>query len=191
MTTQSSVSVNNFNLQLSISTSYWSSPDFSKAAFVAANAVVIGNVSVGAGVSIWYGAVVRGDVERIEICDRTNIQDGAILHGDPGKPTILEDHVTVGHRAVIHSAHIERGCLIGIGAIVLDGVRVGYGSIVGAGALVTKDVPPLSLVVGLPARRVREISDMEAANLIEHALRYEKLALVHAGKGTDLGFVKE
>ncbi len=183
--------MNNFNLQLSISTSYWSSPDFSKAAFVAANAVVIGNVSVGAGVSIWYGAVVRGDVERIEICDRTNIQDGAILHGDPGKPTILEDHVTVGHRAVIHSAHIERGCLIGIGAIVLDGVRVGYGSIVGAGALVTKDVPPLSLVVGLPARRVREISDMEAANLIEHALRYEKLALVHAGKGTDLGFVKE
>ncbi|HAG80687.1 MAG TPA: gamma carbonic anhydrase family protein, partial [Cyanobacteria bacterium UBA12227] len=128
------------------------------------------------------------DVERIELGDRTNIQDGAILHGDPGKPTILEDHVTIGHRAVIHSAHIERGCLIGMGAIVLDGVRVGYGSIVGAGALVTKDVPPLSLVVGVPARRVRDISEVEAADLIEHARRYEKLALVHAGKGTDLGF---
>lgn len=173
---------------LSSPSSYWSPPDLSQAAFVADNAVVMGQVLVGQGASIWYSAVVRADVERIEIGDRTNIQDGAILHGDPGKPTILEDHVTIGHRAVIHSAHIERGCLIGIGAIVLDGVRVGYGSIVGAGALVTKDVPPLSLVVGIPARRVRDISADEAADLIEHARRYEQLALVHAGKGTDLGF---
>lgn len=181
-------SVNLFNPQYSSLTSYWSPPDLSQAAFVAPNAIVMGEVVLAAGVSIWYSAVVRGDVERIEISDRTNIQDGAILHGDPGKPTILEDHVTVGHRAVIHSAHIERGCLIGIGAIVLDGVRVGYGSIVGAGALVTKDVPPLSLVVGVPARRVRDISEAEAADLMEHARRYEQLALVHAGKGTDLGF---
>ncbi len=180
--------MNEHNPEFSSLTSYWSPPDLSQAAFVAANAVVMGEVKVGFGVSIWYGAVVRGDVERIELGDRTNIQDGAILHGDPGKPTILEDHVTIGHRAVIHSAHIERGCLIGMGAIVLDGVRVGYGCIVGAGALVTKDVPPLSLVVGVPARRVRDISEVEAADLIEHARRYEKLALVHAGKGTDLGF---
>ncbi|MBE9127440.1 MULTISPECIES: gamma carbonic anhydrase family protein [unclassified Coleofasciculus] len=170
--------------------SYWSPPDLSQTAFIAPNAVVIGEVQLATGVSIWYGAVVRGDVERIEIGDRTNIQDGAILHGDPGKPTILEDHVTVGHRAVIHSAHIERGCLIGIGAVVLDGVRVGYGSMVGAGALVTKDVPPLSLVVGVPARRVRDMSETEAAELIEHARRYEQLALVHAGKGTNLGFTQ-
>jgi carbonic anhydrase/acetyltransferase-like protein (isoleucine patch superfamily) len=131
---------------------------------------------------------VRGDIERIEIGERTNIQDGAILHGDPGKPTILEDHVTVGHRAVIHSAYIERGSLIGIGAVVLDGVRVGAGSIVGAGAVVSKDVPPLSLVVGVPAKRLRDISEVEAAELIEHARRYEQLALVHAGKGINLGF---
>jgi len=131
---------------------------------------------------------VRGDIERIEIGERTNIQDGAILHGDPGKPTILEDHVTVGHRAVIHSAYIERGSLIGIGAVVLDGVRVGAGSIVGAGAIVSKDVPPLSLVVGVPAKRLRDISEVEAAELIEHARRYEQLALVHAGKGINLGF---
>jgi carbonic anhydrase/acetyltransferase-like protein (isoleucine patch superfamily) len=148
----------------------------------------MGQVLLAAGVSIWYGAIVRGDIERIEIGERTNIQDGAILHGDPGKPTILEDHVTVGHRAVIHSAHIERGSLIGIGAVVLDGVRVGRGSIVGAGAVVSKDVPPLSLVVGVPGKRSRDISESEAAELIEHARRYEKLALVHAGKGTDLGF---
>ncbi|QDL08575.1 gamma carbonic anhydrase family protein [Brasilonema octagenarum UFV-E1] len=168
--------------------SYWSSPDISQAAFIAANAIVMGSVKIAAGVSIWYGAVVRADVESIEIGECTNIQDGAILHGDPGKPTVLEDHVTVGHRAVVHSAYIEHGSLIGIGAVVLDGVRVGSGSIIGAGAVVTKDVPPLSLVVGVPGKVVRQISEAEAAELIEHAERYKKLALVHAGKGTDIGF---
>lgn len=170
------------------SASYWPLPDLSPAAFVAANAVVIGWVEIAAGVNIWYGAVLRGDLERIEIGEYTNIQDGAILHGDPGQPTILEDHVTVGHRAVVHSAYIERGSLIGIGAVVLDGVRVGAGSIIGAGAVVTKDVPPRSLVVGVPAKRLREVSESEAKELIEHARRYQKLALVHAGKSTDLGF---
>ncbi|QMS91102.1 gamma carbonic anhydrase family protein [Nostoc edaphicum CCNP1411] len=170
--------------------SYWTSPDFSQAAFIAANAVVMGLVNIAPGVSIWYGAVVRGDVELIEIGECTNIQDGAILHGDPGSPTILEDHVTVGHRAVIHSAYIERGSLIGIGAVVLNGVRVGTGSIIGAGAVVTKNVPPLSLVVGIPGKVLRQITDIEAAELIEHAKRYQKLALVHAGKGTDIGFSK-
>ena len=171
--------------------SYWSNPDLSPAAFVAANASVIGKVKIAAGVSIWYGAVVRGDLEQIEIGECTNIQDGAILHCDPGKPTILEDYVTVGHRAVVHSAYIERGSLIGIGAVILDGVRVGSGSIVGAGAVVSKDVPPRSLVVGVPAKHLREVSAAGAAELILHARRYEKLALVHAGKGTDLGFKSE
>jgi carbonic anhydrase/acetyltransferase-like protein (isoleucine patch superfamily) len=166
----------------------WHSPDLSQAAFVAANATVMGRVEVGGGASIWYQAVVRGDVEKIVIGAYTNIQDGAILHGDPGRPTILADYVTVGHRAVIHSAQIERGCLIGIGAIVLDGVRVGPGSIVGAGSVVTKDVPPRSLVVGVPAKPLRELSDAEVAGLIAHAEHYQKLALVHAGQGTDLGF---
>lgn len=182
--------VSTHNYSLPNSASYWPNPDLSAAAFVAANAVVMGWVTVAKGTSIWYGAVVRGDVERIEIGAYTNIQDGAILHGDPGKVTILADYVTVGHRAVIHSAHIEKGCLIGIGAVILDGVRVGAGSIIGAGAIVTKDVPPLSLVVGVPARRLRSLSEEEAEELIEHAKRYEKLALVHAGKGTDLGFTK-
>jgi carbonic anhydrase/acetyltransferase-like protein (isoleucine patch superfamily) len=169
--------------------SFWSPPDLSKAAFVASNATVIGKVEITEGVGIWYGAVLRGDVERIVVGESTNIQDGAILHGDPGKPTVLEGHVTVGHRAVVHSAYIERGCLIGIGAVVLDGVRVGTGSIIGAGAVVTKDVPARSLVVGVPGKFLRQISEEEAAELIDHAERYKKLALVHAGKGTDLGFV--
>jgi carbonic anhydrase/acetyltransferase-like protein (isoleucine patch superfamily) len=168
--------------------SFWLPPDLSQAAFVAANAAVMGQVTVSPGVSIWYGAVIRGDVEPILIGMSTNIQDGAILHCDPGQPTILEDYVTVGHRAVIHSAHIERGSLIGIGAIVLNGVRIGAGSIIGAGAVATKDVPGRSLVVGVPAKVVRQISDQQVQDLIEHAQKYEKLARVHAGTGTDLGF---
>lgn len=175
----------------SYSVSYWPPPDVSQAAFVADNATVIGQVSVGTGASIWYGAVVRGDVEQIVIGQFTNIQDGAVLHGDPGKPTILEDYVTVGHRAVVHSAQVGQGSLIGIGAIVLDGVCVGTGCIVGAGSVVTKDVPDRSLVVGIPAKVSRQLSEAEAADLIEHAKRYEKLARVHAGKGTDMGFRTE
>ena len=176
------------NRSLASNCSYWSTPDLSQAAFVAPNATVIGNVSLAQGSSVWYSAVVRGDVERIAIGECTNIQDGAILHGDPGKPTIIEDYVTIGHRAVIHAAHIERGCLIGIGAVVLDGVRVGAGSVIGAGSIVTKDVMARSLVVGVPARKVKHITDEQAAELLEHARKYQKLALVHAGVGTDLGF---
>jgi len=168
--------------------SYWLPPDLSKAAFVAPNATIVGQIEVAVGASIWYSAVVRGDLERIVIGVRTNIQDGAILHGDPGQPTVLEAHVTVGHRAVIHSAQIGQGCLIGIGAIVLDGVKVGAGSIIGAGAVVTKDVPERSLVMGIPAKVCRAVSEAEVAHLIEHACNYEKLALVHAGRGDDLGF---
>lgn len=166
----------------------WPTPDLSAAAFVAPTATVLGRVTVGSGSSIWYSAVVRGDVEAIHIGAHSNVQDGAILHGDPGLPTVLEDHVTVGHRAVIHSAHIEAGCLIGIGAVVLNGVRVGTGSIVGAGAVVTKDVPPRSLVMGLPAKVVRAVTEEQVADLIAHARKYHQLALTHAGKGQHLGF---
>ncbi len=176
------------NLEISTLFPDWPPVDLSQAAFVAPNATVLGRVTVGNGASIWYGAVVRGDVEEIVIGPRSNIQDGSILHGDPGHPTVLEADVTVGHRAVIHSAHIEPGCLIGIGAIILDGVRVGTGSIIGAGAVVTKNVPVRSLVMGVPGKVVRPVSEQEATGLIEHARRYEVLALAHAGKGTALGF---
>ncbi|MEM6449568.1 MAG: gamma carbonic anhydrase family protein [Cyanobacteria bacterium P01_D01_bin.105] len=167
---------------------FWPEPDVSKAAFVAPNATVIGRVAVAEGASIWYGAVVRGDVEDIRIGAGSNVQDGAVLHGDPGLPTILEAAVTVGHKAVIHSAYIERGCLIGIGSIILNGVRVGSGSIVGAGSVVTKDVPARSLVVGIPGKVIRTLSAAEADDLIDHAHKYEQLARVHAGTGKELGF---
>ncbi|MGK7954696.1 MAG: gamma carbonic anhydrase family protein, partial [Crocosphaera sp.] len=103
----------------------------------------------------------------------------------------LEVYVTIGHRAVIHGAYIERDCLIGIGAVILNGIRVGTGSLIGAGAIVNKDVPARSLVVGVPARRVRNLSESEAEKMIEHAKRYQQLALVHAGKGKNLGFTNE
>lgn len=169
---------------------FWLPPDLSKTAFVAPSAVIIGDVSLATASSVWYGAVLRGDVEKIIIGAYTNIQDGAILHGDVGLVTQLEDYVTVGHRAVIHSAYVEQGSLIGIGSVILDGVRVGAGSIIGAGSIVTKDVPERSLVVGIPAKKARDVSESEAAGLIEHAKKYTQLALVHAGKGTDLGFTR-
>ncbi|MGK7891946.1 MAG: gamma carbonic anhydrase family protein [Leptolyngbyaceae cyanobacterium] len=170
------------------SPTFWPPPDLSQAAFVAANAVVIGQVEIATGASIWYGATLRGDVERIVIGQCTNIQDGSVLHGDPGLPTVLGDHVTIGHKAVIHSATVETGSLIGIGSIVLNGVTVGAGSMIGAGAVVTKDIPPQTLAVGVPAKPVRSLSEEEVAGLVTHARHYEKLALVHANRGTDLGF---
>lgn len=167
---------------------FWPEPDLSNATFVAANATVIGPVEVKTGSSIWYGAVLRADVEMIKLGAYSNIQDGAVLHGDPGQPTILEDYVTVGHRAVVHGAYIEQGCLVGIGAIILNGVRVGAGSIIGAGAVVTQNIPAGSLVVGIPGKVVRAVSEAEQADLIAHAKKYAKLAQVHNNQGTDLGF---
>lgn len=169
---------------------FWPPVDLSKASFVAPNATVLGDVTLAQGSSVWYSTVLRGDVVKISLGAYTNVQDGAVLHGDPGEPLILEDYVTVGHAAVIHSAHVERGCLVGIGSTILNNVRVGAGSIVGAGALVTKDIPPRSLVLGVPAKTIRPVSEEEAENLIEHARKYERLAQVHAGTGTDLGFTE-
>lgn len=160
-------------------------PNREAASFIADTARVIGWVEIGRGVSIWYGAVVRGDVERILLGARSNIQDGAILHGDPGQPTILGEDVTVGHRAVIHSAQIGSGSLIGIGAVILNQVTIGSGSIVGAGAVVTKSVPERSLVLGVPAKVIREISEAEALDLINHAHRYQALAHQHSTLSRD------
>ncbi len=167
---------------------FWPAPNITAATFVAPNATVIGQISLAEGTSIWYGTILRGDIEPIQIGQCSNVQDGAVLHGDSGFPVVLEAYVTVGHRAVIHGAHVEAGSLIGIGATLLNGVRIGAGSIVGAGAVVTKSVPPRSLVMGLPGKVVRSLSDAEAANLIEHAQKYQQLAAVHAGTGDQLGF---
>ncbi|MEN9228198.1 MAG: gamma carbonic anhydrase family protein [Gloeomargarita sp. GMQP_bins_120] len=155
-------------------------PDTHLASFIAPNATVIGDVRIGVDVNIWYQAVVRGDCSPIILGRGTNIQDGCVLHGDPGQPTVLGEWVTVGHRAIIHSAEIGNGTLIGMGAIVLNGVRIGQGCIVGAGAVVTQAVPDYSLAVGVPAKVIRHVTPEEAAELIAHAQHYVTLARQHA-----------
>ncbi|WP_218080562.1 gamma carbonic anhydrase family protein [Anthocerotibacter panamensis] len=157
-------------------------PDLSGCAFVAESATVLGAVTAAAGVSIWYGAVVRGDVESIVLGQAVNIQDTAVLHGDPGLVTELEPFVTVGHRVVIHSARIGTGSLIGIGAVLLSGVTLGAGCLVGAGAVVTKSFPARSMLMGVPAKVIREVTEIEVAGLIEHARSYQTLAEAHAGR---------
>ena len=158
----------------------WPDPQIDAAAWVAESAVVIGNVMMAAGSSLWPTAVARGDLEQISIGAGSNVQDGAVLHGDPEQPVRLGADVTVGHRAVIHGATLEDGCLVGIGAIVLNGVTVGAGALVAAGSVVTKDVPPGTLVMGAPAVVKRELSPEAIAEQRCHARRYAQLASSHA-----------
>ena len=152
------------------------------AGFIAPNAAVTGDVELGRGASVWYGASVRGDIAPIRIGDGSNIQDNASVHVDEEVPASIGSGVTVGHNAVIHGCTIEDDCLIGMGAIILNGARIGAGSIVGAGALVTenKEIPPGSLAVGAPARVVRPISDEEREKVKANAERYMVNARRHA-----------
>jgi len=166
----------------------FSQVDISQTAFVAADAVLIGDIKLEVGSSVWYKAVIRADLNAIHIGTFSNIQDGAILHGDVGLPLVIEDYVTVGHNAVIHGLKVGKGSLIGIGAVILEGVTIGVGSIVGAGAVVTKDVPNGVIVAGIPAKLMRSLSEQEQDDLVLHAQKYHKLALYHAGKGTEKGF---
>ena len=135
-------------------------PRIDKTAYIADDAAVIGDVEIGAESSVWFGSVVRGDVNFIRIGERTNIQDQSVIHVNRGThPTILEDEITIGHRVTLHGCYVEKSCLIGIGSILLDGVRVGANSLVAAGSLLTpgNEVPPGSLVMGAPAKVKRQL----------------------------------
>ncbi|HVF29228.1 MAG TPA: gamma carbonic anhydrase family protein [Pyrinomonadaceae bacterium] len=143
-------------------------PQIHPTAFIEESAQVIGDVIIGEQSSLWFNTVVRGDVFYIRIGDRTNIQDGTVVHVTNGThATILEDEVTVGHNVTLHGCYIERGCLIGMGSIVMDGARIGSESLVAAGALVAPgtQVPPRSLVIGVPAKIKRELTAEEVAGL--------------------------
>jgi carbonic anhydrase/acetyltransferase-like protein (isoleucine patch superfamily) len=143
-------------------------PSIHQTAFVADDAIIIGEVEIGEDASIWFGSIIRGDVNYIRIGARTNIQDATVIHvSSKTHPTILEDEITVGHRVTLHGCYVETGCLIGIGAILLDGVRVGKNSLVAAGSLLTPNtvIPSNSLVMGAPARVKRELKDEELARL--------------------------
>lgn len=150
-------------------------------AFVAPGATVIGDVQLGARSSVWFGAVLRGDVERLTIGRSTNIQDNCVLHSDPGAPLVLGDDVTVGHMAVLHGCHVGDAALIGIGAIVMNRARIGARSIVGAGALVTegKEFPEGVLIMGSPAKVARSLTEEELARLPESARRYAERAQLY------------
>lgn len=135
------------------------SPEVHESAFVAPGANLIGRVRVGARASLWFGVVARGDTENIVIGEGSNVQDGTILHADPGFPCVLEENVTVGHRAIVHGAICKKGSLVGMGAIMLNGSSLGEGAVLGAGALLGegKSVPAGMLAVGIPARVIREV----------------------------------
>jgi carbonic anhydrase/acetyltransferase-like protein (isoleucine patch superfamily) len=166
----------------------WPSPSIHPQAWVAESAVVVGNVTLEAGASLWPTAVARGDVCAVVVGRDSNVQDGAVLHGDPGQPVRIGAEVTIGHRAVVHGATVEDGCLVGIGAIVLNGVTVGEGALVAAGAVVTKDVPAGALVMGAPAQVKRQLTQEAMAEQRLHARRYRQLAQVHAGRSVITGF---
>lgn len=138
-----------------------------ESAFIHPAACVFGDVTLGARASVWPTAVLRGDTAPIVVGEDSNIQDGTILHVDPGVPCTIGARVAVGHRAVVHGATVEDDCLIAMGAVLLNHVHVGAGSIVGAGALCPEGmrIPPGSLVVGLPARIVRSVTDAERARI--------------------------
>ena len=150
------------------------SPQIDGKCFIAPDAAVIGDVHLHADTSVWFGAVLRGDVERITIGRGSNIQDGSVLHCDPGAPLILDEFVTVGHQVMLHGCRIGRNSLIGIGSTILNHATIGAHSIVGANALVTenKTFPVGVLILGAPAKVVRKLSEQEIAGLPTYATRY-------------------
>ncbi|MCD6433847.1 MAG: gamma carbonic anhydrase family protein [Sulfurimonas sp.] len=157
-------------------------PQIGSNTWIAPSADVIGDVTCGSDCSIWFGCVVRGDVHYIKVGNRVSIQDLSMIHvthykkadKSDGNPTIIGDDVTIGHRVMLHGCTIESACLIGMSATILDGAVIGKESIVGAGALVTKNkiFPPRSLIVGSPAKVIRELNDEEVKELYASASRY-------------------
>jgi carbonic anhydrase/acetyltransferase-like protein (isoleucine patch superfamily) len=142
--------------------------------YVAPGAVIIGDVDLGPQTSVWFAAVLRGDVERITLSRGVNVQDGSVLHTDPGAPMLLEEKVTIGHQVMLHGCRIGQNSLVGIGAVVLNHAVIGPNSLVGAGALVTenKTFPEGVLILGSPARVARDLTDEEIARLPKTAERY-------------------
>jgi carbonic anhydrase/acetyltransferase-like protein (isoleucine patch superfamily) len=155
-------------------------------AWVAPGASLIGAVRLAARASVWFGAVLRADGDAIEIGEGSNVQDGCVLHTDPGFPVRMGSGVTVGHRAVLHGCTVEDDVLVGMGAVVLNGARIGRGSLVAAGAVVLEgvEVPPGSLVAGVPAKVRRSLSDEEVEGNRESARSYLALRQRYAAQET-------
>ena len=157
------------------------SPQVAESAWVAPGAFVVGDVPRGEESSVWYGAVLRGDTEPIRVAARTNVQDGCVLHADPGYPAVVGEGCVVGHNAVVHGCEMGDNCLVGMGATILNGAKIGAGSIVAAGAVVPegREFPPRSLIVGIPAKRVGDVSGEQAADIGRGAAEYVERAAAH------------
>ena len=149
-------------------------PRIPSSAFVADSTDIIGDVELGENSSVWFASVLRGDIEPIRLGANSNIQDGSIVHTMLGSPTTVGNWVTVGHRAVLHGCAVEDHCLIGMGAVLLNNVKVGEGSIIAAGALVVEDtvIPPHSLYMGFPARFKRQLTESDRPFIDMHASHY-------------------
>ena len=159
-------------------------PDVKNATWVAPNATVVGDVTLGAQSSVFYGAVLRGDIARIVVGEGTNIQDNAVVHLADDLDAVIGAWCTIGHSAIVHACTIEDECLIGMGSTVLDGARIGARSIVGAGAVVTPKtiIPPGSMVLGAPAKVVRQLSEQEQLGLRKWAEKYTQVSAAHAAR---------
>jgi len=159
-------------------------PDITGAIFVAPNATVLGDVTLGRNSSVFYGAVLRGDINSIVVGEGSNVQDNAVVHLSDDAGVRIGNHVTVGHAAIVHACTIDDGCLIGMGATILDHAHIGAGSLVGANSLVPQrfTCPPGSLVVGSPARVVRALSDEERGAGRRLAAKYVEVAKAHAAR---------
>jgi carbonic anhydrase/acetyltransferase-like protein (isoleucine patch superfamily) len=159
-------------------------------AFIAPTAVLLGDVTIGEDASVWYHAVIRGDIAPIHIGSATNIQDGAVVHVDTGVPCTVGRRVGVGHRAILHGCTIEDECLIGMGSVVLNQVRVGTGSVIAAGAVIPEGVsiPPGSLVMGVPGRVVRAVDEALRERIRSTWRHYVEMARAHrAGRYPRIG----
>lgn len=161
-------------------------PQVHEQAWVAPGAVLAGEVSVGAETGIWYTCVVRADLAPITLGARTNVQDGSVLHADPGFPATIGDDVTIGHRAVVHGCTVADDVLIGMGAVLMNGVHVGAGSLIAAGAVLTQGtvVPPGSLVAGVPGKVRRELGEAERDSIPLSAAAYVHLLGLHRDANT-------
>lgn len=161
-------------------------PDTARAAFVAANATVLGDVTLGPKSSVWYGCVLRGDINSIVIGEGSNVQDGTIVHLADDYGVKVGNYTTIGHAAIIHACEIGNECLIGMGATVLDGAKIGDQCIVGANTLVTQRfvAPPGSMILGSPAKVVRPLTEAERGGLRRWAEKYVAVAGAHAAKAS-------
>ncbi len=157
-------------------------PVIDSALFIAPNATVLGDVFLAPLTSVWYGAVLRADINRIRIEEGCNLQDGTVVHLSDDTGVEVGPYTTVGHRAILHACRIGAGCLVGMGAVVLDGAEIGDGSLIGANTLVTAhfQCPPRSLVLGSPGKVVRALSEEDSGSLRNYALKYIEVARAHA-----------